>query len=340
MAPPNEAGLVLVQNDRTAGGKYDDWEDVLGERYHFPNQYKNKVRRGTPFVYYRGVRRSEGRRGQPEYFGCGYIGDVWRDARISEAEPKVQWKWYCTIDDYVPFANPVPAKSNGVAAFEEIPENFWGVGVRTIAYERLHRILREAGAQETRTTPNPSGEPTLSSPVMPAIESVAPSVVDRLDALLAPSSGPRDNDRGGATRSAGPRRTRFSKLIGDRAEEVVMRMLLHQGVKGLRWLAREGLTPGWDIEFVGDDGELVAVEVKGTSGDAFTSFDVTAAEWEMARQMRGRFRIVLVARCLSDSPVVFWLKDPLEGAERNSICVVPAVWRITLGVVGPRDVAR
>lgn len=35
-----DAPLVLVQNERTAGGHFDHWEDVTGERYHFPNQYR------------------------------------------------------------------------------------------------------------------------------------------------------------------------------------------------------------------------------------------------------------------------------------------------------------
>jgi hypothetical protein len=33
------AALVLVQNEVTAGGHYDFWDDVTGVRYNFPNQY-------------------------------------------------------------------------------------------------------------------------------------------------------------------------------------------------------------------------------------------------------------------------------------------------------------
>src|SRR5437764_13939197 len=68
--------IVLVENEVTVGGRYDDWRDVTGERYHFPNQYRTKVTEGRPFVYYRGVRRARGRPGQPEYFGAGIVGNV------------------------------------------------------------------------------------------------------------------------------------------------------------------------------------------------------------------------------------------------------------------------
>lgn len=49
--------LVLVENEVTTGGHYDHWQDVTGERYQFPNQYRGKVTPGRPFIYYRGVRR-------------------------------------------------------------------------------------------------------------------------------------------------------------------------------------------------------------------------------------------------------------------------------------------
>lgn len=35
--------LVLVQAEATIDGEYDDWNDLTGEQYHFPNQYRNRV---------------------------------------------------------------------------------------------------------------------------------------------------------------------------------------------------------------------------------------------------------------------------------------------------------
>jgi len=54
--PPD--ALVLVENEATVGGEFDFWGDDTGVRYHFPNQYRNLVRPGTPFVYYRGVAKA------------------------------------------------------------------------------------------------------------------------------------------------------------------------------------------------------------------------------------------------------------------------------------------
>lgn len=105
--------LVLVQNERTEGGEYDFWEDVEGERYHFPNKYKNRVRDHDRFVYYKGSRRADGTKATPEYFGVGRIGEVWRDPRIPESESKRNWNWFCHIEDYRQFPEPVPFKIDG-----------------------------------------------------------------------------------------------------------------------------------------------------------------------------------------------------------------------------------
>ena len=51
--------IVLVENEVTAGGRYDHWQDVTDERYQFPNVYRNKVQLGRRFIYYRGVRRAD-----------------------------------------------------------------------------------------------------------------------------------------------------------------------------------------------------------------------------------------------------------------------------------------
>src|SRR6185503_16885091 len=108
--PDTDTPLVLVENEATVGGRYDDWKDVTGERYHFPNQYRNRVIPGRPFVYYRGSRRAHGRRGQPEDFGYGTIGDVWRDPDVPTDAPKRDWHWFCAIDEYQLFPYSVPAK--------------------------------------------------------------------------------------------------------------------------------------------------------------------------------------------------------------------------------------
>ena len=54
--------------------------------------------------------------------------------------------------------------------------------------------------------------------------------------------------------------------IGRRAEEIAHRFLLQRSeelaAKNIRWISQEGLTPGWDLQYENDDGEVIAVELR------------------------------------------------------------------------------
>ena len=128
-----------------------------------------------------------------------------------------------------------------------------------------------------------------------------------------------------AARRSGRRRTKHSKVIGDRAEAIVHASLQKDGLNGLRWLANEGEKPGWDIEYIGKDGRLVAVEVKGTTGSAFTSFEMTDGKWQQAQQLRERYVLYLVSRCASKEPLITKIIDPFG---RGDFEIVPVLRRI------------
>jgi hypothetical protein len=311
--------LVLVENERTASEPYEHWKDVTGEQYHFPNQYRNRIVPGTSFVYYRGTRRADGGRGIPEYFGCGLIGQVWRDQDIAESEPKRSWAWFSQIIDYVPFKTTVPAKL-GNEFIEQIPQNFWGVGVRQLPAETYERILRLAGIPIIPTV--------ITANILPAInEVVIPTTT--ANPLMIPEV-PATSREAGVRRSTATY-SRNAKMVGDRAEEIVLRYLRSQLAEiggTLRWVARDGKTPGWDIEYVDTDGETVAVEVKGTAAAAFTSIELTDGEWTAARKLRSRYRLFLVAECLSVKPKVQEVPDAATLAERGDLAVSPVRWRV------------
>jgi hypothetical protein len=315
--------LVLVQNERTATEEYEHWKDVTGEQYHFPNQYKNRIVAGTPFVYYRGTRRAGGGRGTPEYFGCGMIGNVWRDDEFPESKPKRNWAWFCEINDYLPFKVPVSAKI-GDEFIEKVPRNFWGVGVRELPADAHERILVFAGLAEiaqTKATP---------SVIMPAIDEVEiPSRLEERSLLLTQARSTRG--KGGPERSTA-RYSRNAKQLGDRAEEIVFRYLSHQvgkiGGKDIRWVAREGATPGWDIQYIDANDEIVAVEVKGTSAAAFKNIELTEGEWNAARKLGGHFSLFLVTDCLGVSPKIQAVLNPAALANEGKLEVSPARWRL------------
>jgi hypothetical protein len=186
--------IVLVENEVTEGGRYDDWKDATGERYHFPNQYRGLVRSGAQFVYYRGVRRRESKRGTPEYFGAGVVGDVWRDQDVPLEAPKSHWKWFAEICDYAPFLNPVPAKSDG-RSVERIAQNRWGVGVRRIERSQFEQLCALGG----RAT-SPSAIAAVLLKEAPRLEEISPQLLAKGESLLIPRRLPEGSagDSGGS----------------------------------------------------------------------------------------------------------------------------------------------
>lgn len=301
--------LVLTTNEVVLNPDHV-WNDVEGVQYHYPNQYKNKVRTGERFVYYRGVHRKGGRTAPAEYFGTGRIGDIRADPSTAGASRP---SWFCEIVDYVPFAPPVPAKPNGVF-FEDIPQNFWRNGIRTISEETLARIVAAAGLA--------AAEPRLPS----GTRAAEPSVPAESDSLIVP---PRlaSSTAGRAAYRRSPR----AKEVGDWAERAALRFInAHLNPRNLKHRAAIGEMPGWDIDFVDSDGTLQRVEVKGTTGAAFTSVDLTANELRAAREFREHYWLYLVASCLSDHPEVRRIRSPAALIEAGQWKAVPALYTVRL----------
>lgn len=316
--------LVLVQNEITVSKAHQRWQDVTGEQYHYPNQYKNKIKPGATFVYYRGVRRAHRTHSTPEYFGCGVIGDVWIDQATADF-PKRQWAWFCNIVDYVPFGRAVPFKLKG-AHLENIRPNRWGVGVREIDDRTYERILKLG--KIGRWAGDPVG---FVEPVLPNMENVnIPSDNHGIDLTIKRPQvkAPTTNETSGADSNG---YSRNAKIIGNRAEEIVFMQLQERiqqiGAK-LKWVARDGLKPGWDIQYQDQQGQLVAVEVKGTSGTGFASIELTRREWAAARKLRDRYWIFLVADCLSTVPRIQEIKDPVQMIDDWRAELSPIRWRM------------
>ena len=144
------------------------------------------------------------------------------------------------------------------------------------------------------------------------------------------------NKRGGAPRIGGRRLSRRAKELGDRAEECVFKQLAAEQavgrIDGLRWLAREGQTPGWDIEYQ----ELPShtfkrIEVKGALAKSIGAFDLTANELKAALEFGPNFGLALVTESVSARPKVFYLWDVARWFAQNRLVREPLVWGVRSG---------
>ena len=312
--------LVLVENEVTFDHQYDHWKDETGVRYQYPNAYKNLVKPGRRFVYYRGIRRADGKRGTAEYFGRGIIGETWRDESISENKPKANWKWYCTIDEYESFTNPAPIKNDN-GYFEDILNPMgWRTGVRKITNEIYNSILLAVGKSIE----------VIKNDSIVLIEDTNPTFIDKPEMSIIKTS----RNKKYYIPPAYKNRSRKAKLIGDRAEEIVYRWLkvnLPADVReSVEWIAKNGQTPGWDIEYYDKNNSLVAVEVKGTESSLFYSIEITANEWNAAISKKDNYWLYIVTLTLSKEPIISRIQNPVRQVEIENFQILPTAWKLVL----------
>jgi hypothetical protein len=146
----------------------------------------------------------------------------------------------------------------------------------------------------------------------------------------------------GATQNAdaphvGKRRlSKRAKVLGDWAEASVFQFLEAEQRAGrigeLRWLAKEGITPGWDIEYrKPPDGELCRVEVKGGMADRMGAFEMTANELRAALEFGEGYMIALVTGSASATPKVFFIENVARWLHESRLTREPLAWAIRLG---------
>jgi len=97
--------LILTEND------ISEWDDKTGIQYHYPPKYKNLIKTGCKFIYYKGEDRENrfiGKRltNKPHYFGAGEIGEI--------VENKNSNSYYAEIKNFTEFLNPVIFKQDNL----------------------------------------------------------------------------------------------------------------------------------------------------------------------------------------------------------------------------------
>lgn len=307
--------LVLVHNEVVANPAHA-WDDVEGVHYHYPSKYRGKIKTGEPFVYYRGVHRVGGKRGAAEYIGSGRIGEIWPDPSVG-AQGKPRHAYYCGIDNYARFAAPVPAKIDG-KTLEDIPRNLWRDGVRLLDPGIYARIIELAGTRDTPTS----------------IDVAAVQLIETSDLIVPPKLVVKG---GNGLRGGNYRRSKRAKEVGDWAESVVLRHI-QENVKGCSSCTHRaalGETPGWDIDYLNQEGVLQRIEVKGTTAAAFVGLDLTAGELRAAKTHGQNYWLYLVGNCLTDSPRVQVINDPGDKLSAGIWSVTPALY--TLRFVPPEQ---
>jgi len=301
--------LILTQNEVNVSDAHN-WQDDEGVQYHYPTKYRNKILEGERFVYYRGVNRLNGKRGDAHYFGTGRIGSITQDPD-PERQTGVKKAWFCQVEDYERFPSDVPAKVDGILR-EQGPSNQFRDGVRVIDDATFESILEASGLAEGYAAPGSTS---------PQPENV---YTQQAGNLLISSKG-----RAGGGNSS-PRHSLHAKAVGDWAEKLALQIL--QDIEGSTdhiHRAAIGETPGWDLDFLDANGHLHRVEVKGTQAAMFRNIEITANELAAAEQYGSSYSLLLVAKCMSNSPSYQLINDPAGSIDHNEWSIMPTVFRVT-----------
>lgn len=299
--------LVITENDTS------NWDDVAGVKYNYPSKYKNIILPGSKVLYYKGRIRDKSFKdlrlsSSPHYFGMGEIGKVYPD-------PNTKNQYFCEIENYIPFTSAVLNKDIHGSYFEIIPEtkkkNYWWDGVRKITKNVYNKILSEAGL-ELSSNIEESIKSTFKK--YPLLSEIQLELVK--ENIIQYKTTSKENQKKPLKKSSSISTSNYSsdaKFIGDRGEEIVYnylsKTLKKDELSTLRWLAKEGEKPGYDISYVNQDLKTVCVEVKTTGGAKFNGFNLTKNELFAAKKKGTLYKIYLVSNCFSLSPKLSIIKN-------------------------------
>lgn len=149
--------VVFVANK--VSQREQGYRDLLDQTYEYPNSWRQRVREGDRFLYYRGTKDG----GPAGYFGTGLVGPI--------GDSDLPGRKRCEVLDVVLFDDLVPLKDPDSGEYHEPPGvNQLGFqqGVRVIASGTYARILELAAAPPMDPSAGNKSPSSLGYPGDPA----------------------------------------------------------------------------------------------------------------------------------------------------------------------------
>ena len=199
------------------------------------------------------------------------------------------------------------------------------MAVREISNQTYSAILKESRIESSASSNDNSPERNHLSNLKPQV-ATAPL-------LVAKQAKEKEVGKQRASIS-NYRRSRFSTVIGNRGEEIILNHLKEtlpsKESTTLKWNAQKGETPGWDIQYMQADGTVVAIEVKSTTGQKFPSIELTANEWSAAESLGSNYWLALVSQVMTDEPIIDLIANPYGRLAQGDFQIKPSIWRLEM----------
>ncbi|MBU8768770.1 DUF3883 domain-containing protein [Cytobacillus oceanisediminis] len=307
---------IITENDESK------WEDQTGILYHFPAKYKNILTQGTKVIYYKGAIKNgkyipKRLSKKPHYFGIAIIGEVYPDVNNKN-------QYFAELDDYIPFSEPIIFKEKDEYLEYVSKSNYWRDGVRNVTEEVYTKILSRTNL-DIKSTHSGEIEVEIKEETLPSLTVVSPKLANNLlsqKTTMGIGRSSKKSNRGNTF-------SKNAKKIGDRAEEIVFEYLKKCKMTNIRWLAKEGEKPGYDISCFTPSGEKIYIEVKGTTTNKFDGFILTSNELEASKDLGGKFFIYFVTECLSTNPKIQPVQNPYEKLKFNEWLKTPISYKVS-----------
>jgi len=139
--------------------------------------------------------------------------------------------------------------------------------------------------------------------------------------------------------TAGGNRRRISpesKKIGDKGEQIVFDLenkkleKLGQDLSQVKWLAREGKTPGWDISSIDEDGTALYIEVKASVSSSVSNLILTRTEYQAAQTHKEKYCVYLVTDVMKEKPKIEIIRDPIKRINAGELTAIVDAWLVGL----------
>lgn len=147
----------------------------------------------------------------------------------------------------------------------------------------------------------------------------------------------------GAGKNGGKRISKESKKIGDKGEEIVFNFELSRvakfggNVEDVKWVARDGDTPGWDIRSIDKDGDPRYIEVKSSITSKVSTLVLTRTELKAATAQAGKYWIYLVMDVMKTRPTIETIQNPVERISKGELTAVADSWLVDLRSASSSD---
>lgn len=129
------------------------------------------------------------------------------------------------------------------------------------------------------------------------------------------------------------RRSKQSKVVGDTAELYIVELLRNNKIPSVRATQVEHVADqkvGWDIQYKNELGDLVFVEVKGSTAPRFGNFEITVNELNALQQHKQNYHFYLVGSCMSSNRKVQVIVDMAKRLTDKRAATSPLTFRVEL----------